>query len=183
MSTSWEAEFRAVYDRGVQAWKSGRRSPASMFEPADVQFLASIGCTAQELFDFVDDFQVYGEPGFETVHAVQAIRRDYFLNTLGAKSTGRTASMEQLPPKAASVEGIPWLPRVIEKARLKLEAGRADTRDLLEAQRDLLDAQNSATSALVEYTLGRLALYRDLELLRVDEQGLHADEAQITAQP
>lgn len=120
MSTSWEAEFRAVYDRGVQAWKSGRRSPASMFEPADVQFLASIGCTAQELFDFVDDFQVYGEPSFETVHAVQAIRRDYFLNTLGAKSTGRTASMEQLPPKAASVEGIPWLPRVIEKARLKL---------------------------------------------------------------
>lgn len=73
--------------------------------------------------------------------------------------------------------------RRIESTRLKLEAGRADTRDLLEAQRDLLDAQNSATSALVEYTLGRLAFYRDLELLRVDEQGLHADEAQITAQP
>lgn len=120
MSTSWEAEFRAVYDRGVQAWKSGRRSPASMFEPADVQFLASIGCTAQELFDFVDDFQVYGEPRFETVQAIQAIRRDYFLNTLVAKSTGRTPSLDQHPPKAASVEGIPWLPRVIEKARLKL---------------------------------------------------------------
>jgi outer membrane protein TolC len=69
--------------------------------------------------------------------------------------------------------------RRIESTQLKLEAGRADTRDLLEAQSALLDAQNAATNALVEYTLGQLALYRDLELLRVDETGLHADEALI----
>ncbi|MBK7878164.1 MAG: TolC family protein [Planctomycetes bacterium] len=65
----------------------------------------------------------------------------------------------------------------IESASLKLEAGRADTRSLLEAQRSLLDAQNSATSALVEYTLARMNLFRDLELLRVDVQGIHIEPA------
>ena len=117
---TWETEFRAVYDRGIAAWKSGRRNAATMFSSEDIRFLATIGCSAQELFDFVDDFLVYGEPDFETTRAVQSIRRDYFLNVLHGKSTGRVASMESLPTKGASVEGIPWLPRVIEKARLKL---------------------------------------------------------------
>ena len=119
-NTPWETEFKAVYNRGAAAWKSGRRSAASMFSDEDTRFLASIGCSTQELFDFVDDFLVYGEPDYETARAVQAIRRDYFTTVLGGKSTGRIASMEDLPSKGASVEGIPWLPRVIEKARLKL---------------------------------------------------------------
>jgi hypothetical protein len=119
-NTPWETEFKAVYNRGVAAWKSGRRSASTMFSDEDTRFLASIGCSAQELFDFVDDYLVYGEPDYETARAIQAIRRDYFTTVLGGKSTGRTASMEELPSKGASVEGIPWLPRVIEKARLKL---------------------------------------------------------------
>jgi len=73
--------------------------------------------------------------------------------------------------------------RRIESARLKLEAGRADTRSLLEAERALLDAQNSVTSALVEYTLTRLNLYRDLELLRVDENGISVDEQTFAHPP
>ena len=32
-----------------------------MFEPKDVAFLATIGCTAQELFDFVDDSLSYDD--------------------------------------------------------------------------------------------------------------------------
>lgn len=69
----------------------------------------------------------------------------------------------------------------IESASLKLEAGRADTRSLLEAQRSLLEAENSATSALVEYTLARMNLFRDLELLRVDTQGIHYEPAEFRA--
>ncbi|MBK7643543.1 MAG: TolC family protein [Planctomycetes bacterium] len=55
-------------------------------------------------------------------------------------------------------------------------AGRANTRDALEAQDALLQARNSATSALIDYTLARLAVWRDLEILRVDKDGIHADE-------
>lgn len=91
-----------------------------MFEKGDVAFLASIGCTAQELFDFVDDGQRYDDLDFETTLAVTAVRRDYFISVMQGKSAGRMISMSDLPAKTAQVDGIAWLPRLIEKARAKL---------------------------------------------------------------
>jgi hypothetical protein len=91
-----------------------------MFEPKDAAFLATIGCTPQELFDFVDDFLEYGDFDFEMVFDVAAIRREYFLNVMHGKSTGRVVPMSDLPAKAAAVDGISWLPRLIVKARIKL---------------------------------------------------------------
>ena len=63
-----------------------------------------------------------------------------------------------------------------ESAHMNQDAGRADTRTSLEAERSLLTARNSATSALIDYNLARLAVWRDLEILRVDQDGIHADE-------
>lgn len=63
----------------------------------------------------------------------------------------------------------------VRSAQLKLEAGRSETRDVLEAQEDLLSAQNAATSALIDFALARLRLYRDLELLDVDATGILLD--------
>ena len=120
MNTDWQIRFRQVYDRGVAAWQTGRRSPETMFTHDDAASLATMGCTAQELFDFVDDGQTYGEPDFATTLAVAAIRRDYFLNVMNGQPTGRTASMDDLPAKTFTVDGIAWLPRLIAKARLKL---------------------------------------------------------------
>jgi outer membrane protein TolC len=62
--------------------------------------------------------------------------------------------------------------RRVASAELNLQAGRASTRDLLEAQDDLLEARNAATSALIDFTLARLELYLDLEMSRVDEAGI-----------
>jgi hypothetical protein len=120
MSDDWKSEFRKVWDRGVAAWKAGRRSARAMFEAGDVAFLASIGCTAQELFDFVDDALGYDDLDFETVLEVTAIRREYFLDVMGGKLTGQVVPMHELPAKTAKVDGIAWLPRLIVKARLKL---------------------------------------------------------------
>jgi len=120
MSDNWKSEFRNVWERGITAWKAGRKSARTMFDTKDVAFLASIGCTAQELFDFVDDALDYGDFHFETVLAVTAIRREYFLDVMHGKSTGRVVPMHQLPAKSAKVDGIAWLPRLIAKARLKL---------------------------------------------------------------
>lgn len=117
---AWEKQFRAVYDRGVEAWQAGRRSPGSMFNAEDVAFLGTIGCTAQELFDFVDDMKVYGDPDFATALAIQAVRRDYLLNEMEGQPGGKPAAMSDLPPKTQEVDGIAWLPRLIVKARLKL---------------------------------------------------------------
>jgi len=127
MTPDWKTEFRETWSRGVAAWKKGRREPGTMFDKSDIAFLAGIGCTAQELFDFVDDNQRYeGDPDLDTTLAVTAIRRDYFLKVLHGKSSGHIATMESLPAKSAAVDGIAWLPRLIEKARLKLRGEMPD---------------------------------------------------------
>jgi len=91
-----------------------------MFTAEEASFLAKIGCTAQELFDFVDDHLRYGDFDYDTVLAVTEIRRRYFLEVMSGQTTGRTVPISELPPKAAAVDGISWLPRLIAKARIKL---------------------------------------------------------------
>ncbi len=60
----------------------------------------------------------------------------------------------------------------VKSVALFLEAGRAQIRDLLEAQEALLSAQNSLTRAVIDYRVAELQLQRDTGLLKVDEKGL-----------
>lgn len=62
--------------------------------------------------------------------------------------------------------------RRVESSSMLFEAGRAQARDLLEAQDALLSAQNSTTSTLVDFMIARLAFYRDIELLKIKPDGL-----------
>jgi hypothetical protein len=112
--------LREIHGRGVAAWRQGKRSPASMFSEDDALFLSSIGCTCQELFDFVDDLMTCGEPDLETVCEVQALRLDYLNKAMGGHRSNFVASMDDLPRKTDAIDGIAWLPRLIAKARLKL---------------------------------------------------------------
>ncbi|NQU76639.1 MAG: TolC family protein, partial [Planctomycetes bacterium] len=61
--------------------------------------------------------------------------------------------------------------RRVQSTDLFLEAGRAQIRDVLEAQEALVSAQNALTAALVEYRVSELALQRDMGVLEVDEKG------------
>ena len=61
--------------------------------------------------------------------------------------------------------------RRVEHQRLLLGLGEALIRDVLEAQEDLLSAQNSRTAALVDYRIAELNLQRDMGVLAVDEKG------------
>ncbi|MDD5133948.1 MAG: TolC family protein [Phycisphaerae bacterium] len=60
----------------------------------------------------------------------------------------------------------------VKSVNMFLEAGRAQIRDLLEAQDALLSAQNSLTAAVVNYRIAELNIQRDMGVLRVDEKGL-----------
>jgi outer membrane protein TolC len=60
----------------------------------------------------------------------------------------------------------------VKSVNLFLEAGRAQIRDLLEAQDALLSAQNGLTTAVVGYRIAELSIQRDMGLLKVDEKGL-----------
>lgn len=60
----------------------------------------------------------------------------------------------------------------VDSARISLEAGRAQTRDLLEAQDSLLSAQNALTAAVISYRVNELRLQQDMDVLQVNEKGL-----------
>lgn len=71
----------------------------------------------------------------------------------------------------------------VKSASMKLDAGRAETRDLLFSQRDLLASLNAADSALVDFTLAKLALYRELELVEFDPSGIVVHIDQLASGP
>jgi hypothetical protein len=117
---NWEQRFRKVYDAAVAAYdRDGGRRPDECISQTDQAFLASIGCSPQELYDFAEDWCWAQEPSFEEVLEVTRIRRDYFLNVQkGKPSRPRPAS--QFPAGIEELEGISWLPRILAKARAKL---------------------------------------------------------------
>jgi len=89
------------------------------------------------------------------------------------------ATKSKLESWRIQLNAVDLAARRIESTDLKLQAGRAVTRDLLDAQTALLQARNAASSALVDYTLSRLALFLDLELLRVDSKGIQVDTSAL----
>ncbi|MCD6405726.1 MAG: TolC family protein [Planctomycetes bacterium] len=62
--------------------------------------------------------------------------------------------------------------RRVLSTELFLQAGRAEIRDVLEAQEAFVSAQNQLTAALVDYRVAQLELQRDMGLLKVDQGGL-----------
>ena len=119
-SDEWISTFEDVYQRAVAAYRAGRTRPGTMFDESDVAFLASIGATAQEIFDYVEDWVHGGEPSYEDVLAVTAIRNEFFRTKMNGAFPEKLVEERNLPAKADAVEGVAWLPRIIAKARAKL---------------------------------------------------------------
>ena len=59
-----------------------------------------------------------------------------------------------------------------KSTKMFLDAGRAEIRDLLDAQDALLSAQNQLTAAIINYRVAELNIQRDMGVLQVDETGL-----------
>ncbi|MEM1185482.1 MAG: TolC family protein [Planctomycetota bacterium] len=76
---------------------------------------------------------------------------------------------ESLAIQAAAVR---LAERRVESTRLFLEIGRAQTRDLLDAQESLISAQNALTNALVNYRIAELEIQSDMGVLMVNEDAL-----------
>lgn len=60
----------------------------------------------------------------------------------------------------------------VESTTFLLQAGRVTTRDLLESQDALLEAQNSVTAALVDHAIAKLSFFRDVGILQVRPDGM-----------
>ncbi|QDV08346.1 Outer membrane efflux protein [Planctomycetes bacterium Poly30] len=65
--------------------------------------------------------------------------------------------------------------RRVEGTLLSQKAGLATTRDILESQEAQRQARDAETSARIDYTLALLDLWLELEILRVDENGVRVE--------
>ena len=126
---SWTVQFESLFNKAAEQYRGGNRVLENYFNTSELDFLGSIGSTAQELYDFAEDFANGGDPDYGTVLLVTAVRRDYFIHKLKGKTAGPVVPTSSLRAKTDEVDGIVWLPRIIQKARLKLE-GRMD-KDLM----------------------------------------------------
>jgi outer membrane protein TolC len=119
----------------------------------------------------------------QSVRSLQELEDDIKLAVLDRLRNLRE-SRESLRIQALSVE---LAQRRVRGATLNLQAGRVQIRDLLEAQEDLLAAQNSLTAATVNYRVAELQMQRDLGIIEVGPDGLwqeshpnhNADEVSI----
>jgi len=68
-------------------------------------------------------------------------------------------------------QGVEVATRRLEEQRLLAELGKGAARDLVDAQNDLVNTQNQRTSTLVDHTLARLRLWRDMGILYISADG------------
>jgi len=118
----WESEFKKLYDQTKLLVTNGEKKLERLFTEENRSFLTSIGSKPIEIYDAVDDIIRYGEPCFEDVLEIHRMRYDYFVSVQKGASP---PCIEKLRAKDDALEGIPWLPRAIDKVRAKL-AGRLE---------------------------------------------------------
>lgn len=70
-----------------------------------------------------------------------------------------------------AVLGVELAERRLEEQVLRAELGGGDAQDLVDAQQDLVQAQNQRTSALVAHTLARLRLWQNMGILYINNDG------------
>lgn len=114
-------QFRALYDKAVALYAKGQRGADTFFTPDETAFLAANGINAQHMYDYAEDHNNYGEPGFEHALSIEIVRRDHFLNAQGGKASTTVLDVAKMPGKTDAVQGIEWLPRLLPKARAKLK--------------------------------------------------------------
>ena len=112
--------FHALYDKAVGLYTAGRRDTKAYFAGDDDAWLTANGLTAQHLYDYAEDQINHGEPGYDNALGIELVRRDYFLNVQGGKTSRTVLDEKKLPAKTDTILGMTWLARIIPKAKAKL---------------------------------------------------------------
>ena len=117
----WYHDLKQLFVLALERYRVGERDTARFFTEDEVGYLASIGMSVQEIYDFAEDHTKNdGDPDWETFLLISAARRDYFLAVQYGIASTNVVSTDELPAKDAQLDGIPWLPRLIKKAEAKL---------------------------------------------------------------
>lgn len=120
MQYDFHDRLKALWDEAVRRYKSGNEDPNRLFSDGELHFIAQMGATAREVFDFIEDHVKYGEPDFAFFASLADIRYHYFLRRQKGRRSPYLLVNESLPAKTDAVHGVEWLPRLIPKALAKL---------------------------------------------------------------
>lgn len=122
---TWNDTFMALFDRCVAEYRRGNREFESYYQPCDRQFLETIGYKTREFFDFVEDFCEDGLPSPTTALLIAAVRRDYLQTHPETARPAKLLTRDDVPTFGHELDGIDYLPRILAKARAKLQ-GKLD---------------------------------------------------------
>lgn len=118
---TWNDQFLDLFRRCIDEYKSGNDDFNSYYTSEDIAFLQSIGYKPRELFDFVEDLADEGIPSESTALLIAAARRDYFLVEQKGELSDKEIGRDDIPSFNEKLSDIPYLPRIIKKARAKLK--------------------------------------------------------------
>ena len=119
----WQQQFRELYDKAMVKYRNEHRNVDTLLTSREVNVLKSFGAKPMELYDFAEDSS---DLDWETALLITATRRDYFLVVQHAQLSSTTLTMDKFPAKDAELAGIPWLPRLIQKAQGRLRGELPD---------------------------------------------------------
>ncbi|WP_309399269.1 DUF5069 domain-containing protein [Cerasicoccus maritimus] len=117
---NYQQTLESLWQKAVNQYQAGQRGSDTYFNAEETQWLRDNGITPQEIYDFAEDFNNYGDPDFLTFALVTDVRRSYFLKVMRGEYTGKTVNPADYPAKTDEIDGIVWLPRLIKKAKAKL---------------------------------------------------------------
>ena len=112
--------LKKLWNRAVREYSTGNRNVKTYYDLGDLSFLRSVGIKPIEIYDYAEDYVKYGEPSFTSFITVHTVRTNYFEQVQKGRASDQVISPESLPGRDEEAAGIPWLPRIIEKARGKL---------------------------------------------------------------
>jgi outer membrane protein TolC len=131
----------------------------------------SLGVNADLPLDRLAERNIYRE----SLIALQQRQREYD-NSVDAVKLDVRQAYRQLQESAERYKiqknSTELAAKRVESTSLLLEAGRLTTRDLLDAQTALLQAQNGLTAALIDHTIAKMSFFRDIGVLQVRPDGM-----------
>jgi hypothetical protein len=117
---TFHVKLKKIWQKGYEAYQAGGREPGAYLTEDDQNFLTEIGANQQDIYDFTDDYIRYSAPDWETFWSVQIIRFNYFKLVMKSLPGTYIRPTTEYTAKSAQLNGIAWLPRIIEKAQHKL---------------------------------------------------------------
>ncbi len=117
----WNDRFMTLFRDAVERYHLHPQTAAErFFLPEEQEFLTSIGSGTAEMYAYVREYAVLGEPSPSTALLITSARRSFFMTQLRGISGAQPVRAKDLPAESEAFQEITYLPHIIRKATAKL---------------------------------------------------------------